>query len=101
VGRRGVAKAGQAAELPGARVPRGARCCAVAAGLLRPLNRSSPSSSSPLHRLFPKAGAVKEREGDYLAAIGLYLKGGLPGRAAQVRETWVVPVEQRGAVIPR
>ena len=32
-----------------------------------------------------QAGAVKEREGDYLAAIGLYLKGGLPGRAAQVR----------------
>ncbi|EFJ49307.1 intraflagellar protein IFT172 [Volvox carteri f. nagariensis] len=31
-----------------------------------------------------QAGAVKEREGDYLAAIGLYLKGGLPGRAAQV-----------------
>ena len=30
------------------------------------------------------AGGVKEREGDYLGAIGLYLKGGLPGRAAQV-----------------
>jgi hypothetical protein len=29
--------------------------------------------------------AVKEREGDHLAAISLYLKGGLPARAAQVR----------------
>jgi hypothetical protein len=28
---------------------------------------------------------VKEREGDHLAAISLYLKGGLPARAAQVR----------------
>lgn len=39
-----------------------------------------------------QAGAVKEREGDYMAAIGLYLKGGLPGRAAQVRShsTWTV-----------
>lgn len=31
-----------------------------------------------------KAGLVKEREGDYLGAISLYLKGGLPARAAQV-----------------
>jgi intraflagellar transport protein 172 len=31
-----------------------------------------------------KAAAVKELEGDYLAAISLYLKGGLPARAAQV-----------------
>ncbi|WIA40104.1 hypothetical protein OEZ86_013511 [Tetradesmus obliquus] len=31
-----------------------------------------------------KAASVKEREGDYLAAISLYLKGGLPARAAQV-----------------
>ncbi|GAX77698.1 hypothetical protein CEUSTIGMA_g5141.t1 [Chlamydomonas eustigma] len=30
------------------------------------------------------AGQVKEREGDYLGAISLYLKGGLPARAAQV-----------------
>jgi hypothetical protein len=29
--------------------------------------------------------AVKEDEGDHLAAISLYLKGGLPARAAQVR----------------
>jgi hypothetical protein len=29
--------------------------------------------------------SVKEREGDHLAAISLYLKGGLPARAAQVR----------------
>uniref|UniRef100_A0A7S0YIK8 Intraflagellar transport protein n=1 Tax=Polytomella parva TaxID=51329 RepID=A0A7S0YIK8_9CHLO len=31
-----------------------------------------------------KAAAVKEEEEDYLAAINLYLKGGMPGRAAQV-----------------
>lgn len=31
-----------------------------------------------------KAGLVKEREGDVVGAISLYLKGGLPGRAAQV-----------------
>ena len=30
------------------------------------------------------AGLVKEREGDFLGAISLYLKGGLPARAAQV-----------------
>eukprot|EP00899_Mesostigma_viride_P028336 jgi/Mesvir1/8688/Mv02626-RA.1 len=30
------------------------------------------------------AARVKEKEGDYLGAISLYLKGGLPGRAAQV-----------------
>lgn len=32
-----------------------------------------------------RAGAVKEQEGDYKGAIGLYLKGGLPAKAAQVR----------------
>ena len=32
-----------------------------------------------------KAAAVKEAEGDFTAAISLYLKGGLPARAAQVR----------------
>jgi len=32
-----------------------------------------------------KAGAVKEQQGDYMGAISLYLKGGLPARAAQVR----------------
>ncbi|MEW5300130.1 MAG: hypothetical protein WDW38_002966 [Sanguina aurantia] len=31
-----------------------------------------------------KAGAVKEREEDWMGAISLYLKGGLPARAAQV-----------------
>ncbi len=31
-----------------------------------------------------KAGLVKEGERDYLGAITLYLKGGLPARAAQV-----------------
>jgi intraflagellar transport protein 172 len=32
-----------------------------------------------------RAGAVKEQEGDFKGAIGLYLKGGLPAKAAQVR----------------
>lgn len=31
-----------------------------------------------------KAAAVKENEGDILGAITLYLKGGLPAKAAQV-----------------
>lgn len=31
-----------------------------------------------------KAGEVKETEGDLLAAITLYLKGGMPGKAAAV-----------------
>uniref|UniRef100_A0A7S3QV19 Intraflagellar transport protein 172 homolog n=1 Tax=Dunaliella tertiolecta TaxID=3047 RepID=A0A7S3QV19_DUNTE len=31
-----------------------------------------------------KAGVVKEQQGDYLGAISLYLKGGLPARAAHV-----------------
>lgn len=31
-----------------------------------------------------KAGSVKEREGDLLGAILLYMKGGVPARAAQV-----------------
>lgn len=34
------------------------------------------------------AGQVKEREGDSLGAISLYLKGGLPARAAHVRGRW-------------
>jgi hypothetical protein len=32
-----------------------------------------------------KAGALQEKAGDLLGAIGLYLKAGLPARAAQVR----------------
>ena len=31
-----------------------------------------------------KAGEVKENEGDFLGAINLYLKGGLPARASNV-----------------
>lgn len=31
-----------------------------------------------------RAGKVKEMEGDYQGAVALYLKGGLPARAAQV-----------------
>jgi hypothetical protein len=34
-----------------------------------------------------KAGAVKEAEGDDFSAITLYLRGGLPARAAQVHIT--------------
>jgi intraflagellar transport protein 172 len=31
-----------------------------------------------------EAGRVKERDGDFVGAISLFLKGGLPGKAAQV-----------------
>lgn len=31
-----------------------------------------------------QAGEVKEREGDYIAAISLYMKAGLPARAARL-----------------
>jgi intraflagellar transport protein 172 len=31
-----------------------------------------------------KAGEVKERDGDYMAAINLYLMAGLPARAARL-----------------
>lgn len=37
-----------------------------------------------------KAAAVKEKEGDYLTAINLYLKGGLAARAAQVCPTSLI-----------
>ncbi len=33
---------------------------------------------------FEKAGGVKEKEGDHVAAINLYLKGGLPAKAASL-----------------
>lgn len=32
----------------------------------------------------PKAAEIKEREGDYVTAINLYLKGGLPAKAANI-----------------
>lgn len=35
-----------------------------------------------------KAAEVKEREGDFQTAIGLYLKGGLPAKAANVVTTY-------------
>lgn len=41
-----------------------------------------------------KAAEVKEREGDYHAAIGLYLKGGLPAKAANVVSSYNVPIPQ-------
>ena len=31
-----------------------------------------------------KAGEVKERDGDHMAAINLYMKAGLPARAARL-----------------
>ena len=31
-----------------------------------------------------KAGELKEGEGDYMAAINLYMKAGMPARAARV-----------------
>ena len=31
-----------------------------------------------------EAGRVKERDGDFVGAIDLFLNGGLPGKAAQV-----------------
>ena len=31
-----------------------------------------------------KAGELKEREGDYMAAINLYMKAGMPARAARL-----------------
>ena len=30
-----------------------------------------------------KAGEMKEREGDFMAAINLYMKAGMPARAAR------------------
>lgn len=32
----------------------------------------------------PKAAEIKERQGDYVTAINLYLKGGLPAKAANI-----------------
>lgn len=39
-----------------------------------------------------KAAEVKEREGDYSTAISLYLKGGLPAKAANVVSSFNVRV---------
>jgi len=39
-----------------------------------------------------KAAEVKEREGDWNAAISLYLKGGLPAKAANVVSNYNVPI---------
>lgn len=41
-----------------------------------------------------KAAEVKEREGDFNTAIGLYLKGGLPAKAANVVSNYNVGVPQ-------
>lgn len=39
-----------------------------------------------------KAAEVKEREGDYITAIGLYLKGSLPAKAANIVSSYNVQV---------
>ena len=39
-----------------------------------------------------KAGEMKEREEDYLAAINLYMKAGLPARAARLATSREVPI---------
>lgn len=41
-----------------------------------------------------KAAEVKERSGDYLKAIQLYLKGGLPAKAANVVTSYNVSIPQ-------
>jgi len=41
-----------------------------------------------------KAAEVKEREGDYISAIQLYLKGGLPAKAAAVVNNYNMSYEQ-------
>jgi hypothetical protein len=46
-----------------------------------------------------KAGLVKEREGDYLGAVSLYLKGGLPARAAQVSNAVFYPLVRMGLIL--
>ncbi len=57
-------------------------------------SRSSASEAAALKRRHyqwlletgqdEEAGRVKERDGDFVGAISLFLKGGLPGKAAQV-----------------
>jgi len=42
-----------------------------------------------------KAGELREREGKYLEAINLYLRGGVPARAAHVVSTYGVRPEQQ------
>lgn len=41
-----------------------------------------------------KAAEVKEREGDFHTAITLYLKGGLPAKAANIVTNYNVGVPQ-------
>ena len=63
-------------------------------GLCRVASRSSASEAAALKRRHyqwllqtgqdEEAGRVKERDGDFVGAISLFLKGGLPGKAAQV-----------------
>jgi len=38
------------------------------------------------------AGEVREKEGDYLGAVNLYMKGGLPTRAAKLIATHTVSI---------
>ncbi len=63
----------------------------------RVASRSSASEAAALKRRHyqwlletgqdEEAGRVKERDGDFVGAISLFLKGGLPGKAAQVNAT--------------
>lgn len=62
--------------------------------LCRVATRSSASEAQTLNRRHyhwllesgqdEEAGRVKERDGDFVGAIMLFLQGGLPGKAAQV-----------------
>lgn len=66
-------------------------------GVCRVASRSSASEAAALKRRHyqwlletgqdEEAGRVKERDGDFVGAISLFLKGGLPGKAAQVCAT--------------
>lgn len=66
--------------------------CAI--GCYRVASRSSASDAAALKRRHyqwlletgqdEEAGRVKERDGDFVGTITLFLKGGLPGKAAQV-----------------
>ena len=42
-----------------------------------------------------KAGELKEREGDYMAAINLYMKAGMPARAARLATSREVRIRVR------
>ena len=65
----------------------------------RVASRSSSSEAESLKRRHyqwllesgqdEEAGRVRERDGDFIGAIDLFLNGGLPGKAAQVKRSIV------------